>query len=81
MKAMGARETEVVGESGIRKCYGCRRELPAGVRFCVRCGKNNFDPDDARLAMAQFEMGSQSRKSGFARIVSGLRWALFGIRR
>jgi predicted amidophosphoribosyltransferase len=62
-------------------CYGCGRELPEGVRFCVRCGKNNFDPDAARLAAAQCDMESGRRKTSIERFAYWWRFLTSGIRR
>ena len=28
-------------------CYGCREEMPSGVKFCASCGKHNFSADNA----------------------------------
>jgi hypothetical protein len=70
-----------MSEDSSRKCYGCGRELPDGVRFCVRCGKNNFDPDAARLATAQCDMESGRRKTSMEQFAYWWRFLTSGIRR
>jgi hypothetical protein len=65
----------------IQKCFGCGSELRSGVRFSVRCGTNNFDPDAGRLAMAQREIGASERKSSYERFIYWWRYLMSGIRR
>ena len=65
----------------IRKCLRCGGELRDGVRFCVRCGTNNFDPDAGRLAAAEFEIAASGRKKAVGRFVYWWRYLTSGIRR
>ena len=68
-------------ENQSRKCYGCGGDLRDGVRFCVRCGRNNFDPDAGRLAAAECEIGANNRKQSFERLTYWWRYFTSGIRR
>jgi hypothetical protein len=68
-------------QSPIQKCRGCGGELRGGVRFCVRCGTNNFDPDAGRLATAQCEISASERKKSYERFIYWWRYLMSGIRR
>jgi hypothetical protein len=63
------------------KCIRCSGDLAEGVRFCVRCGTNNFDPDAGRLAAAQFEMDASERKKWWEGFADWYRYFMAGIRR
>lgn len=68
-------------QSPNQKCVRCGNELREGVRFCVRCGTNNFDPDAARLAVAQCEIDASERKRMHERFTYWWRYFMSGIRR
>ena len=67
-------------EQPIRKCYGCQRPLDQGVRFCVACGKHNFDPDSANLMVAKSDIKAHKTKVFLQKFSYWWRW-FSGIRR
>ena len=72
---------ESVEKQSVRRCYGCGRPLAEGVRFCVACGKHNFDPDAANLASAMREIKVQKTRTFVECFTHWWRYFLAGIRR
>lgn len=64
-----------------RRCYGCQRPLPDGVRFCVACGTHNFDPDSPRLAIAASKIKTYKNRTFVECFTHWWRYLLGGIRR
>ncbi|QDU89852.1 hypothetical protein Pla175_32480 [Pirellulimonas nuda] len=62
-----------------RKCSRCGDELPGGIRFCVACGTNNFDPDAGRLAQAECQITMHARRRWHEKFIYWYRW-MSGIR-
>lgn len=63
------------------KCRRCGDELPGGVRFCVACGTNNFDPDAAALATANLDIKAHGKRAFWKRFIYWYRYFMCDIRR
>jgi hypothetical protein len=50
----------VMNAGPVQVCVRCRNKMPAGVRFCVRCGYSNLDPNALSLYTALSNMKTRN---------------------